>query len=454
MFVEKPFRSQEYATQPARSCLMPPWRIAMHPISRACTAVLALALTLAAPLAAASAEPLLPGRSVESLLDYAREHNPEFASMRHEAEAAGERAASAGALPDPKLRIELQDITKMDEQNASLLPGRVGRTRYQLMQELPWFGKRDLQREIAGLEAAAAKGKASGVWSELSARIKSAYARYYTIIQNERLTREILDLMARLEKVSQARYAGGLAAQSDAIRSQVEQTMLRNDLVMLENDKWMTQSRLNMLLARPAVAPLAEPERLRPLPQAVQLDYAALADRVRARNPQIHAEESRLKAAEKNRDLIYKNRYPDFAVGFAPMQTGKSVNEWEVMFEMNIPLQQSSRRAMEREAEAMLSAARSRKEAAANQVLSELAENLSGLEAARRTEALIVSSLLPQAELTYQSALASYENGKVDFATLLDAQRQIRAARQNQIKAQAEAQARLAEIERILGEEL
>ena len=82
-----------------------------------------------------------------------------------------------------------------------------------------------------------------------------------------------------------------------------------------------------------------------------------------------------------------------------------------------------------------------------------MAENLSALDAARRTEEVIANSLLPQAELTYRSALASYENGKVDFATLLDAQRQIRLARQNRIKAQAEAQARLADIERIAGEE-
>jgi outer membrane protein TolC len=61
---------------------------------------------------------------------------------------------------------------------------------------------------------------------------------------------------------------------------------------------------------------------------------------------------------------------------------------------------------------------------------------------------------LPQAELTFQAALAGYENGKVDFATLLDAQRQIRNAKQNVIKAQAEQQARLAEIERLVGGEI
>ena len=102
----------------------------------------------------------------------------------------------------------------------------------------------------------------------------------------------------------------------------------------------------------------------------------------------------------------------------------------------------------------MLAAALSRKEAAANQVLAELAENLSAIDAPRRTETLTASSLLPQAELSFRSALAGYENGKVDFATLLEAQKQIRLARQNEIKAQAEAQLRLAEIEKLLGEDL
>jgi outer membrane protein TolC len=61
---------------------------------------------------------------------------------------------------------------------------------------------------------------------------------------------------------------------------------------------------------------------------------------------------------------------------------------------------------------------------------------------------------LPQAELTFQSALAGYETGKVDFSSLLDAQRQIRKAKQDIIKAKAEQQARLADIERLIGEDL
>ena len=374
--------------------------------------------------------------------------------MRHEADASAERVTPAGALPDPRLRVELMDITRMGEQNATLSPSRVGSTKYTLSQEIPWYGKRDLKREIAELDAEGAQGRARGTWSEIAARLKAAHAQLYLVRRGESINREILDLMVRLERVAQVRYAGGLATQQEVIRAQVEQTAMRNDLIMLENEGAMLSARINMLLARPVSAPLTAPETLPALPVPARLDYATLEDRVRARNPRLFAEDAAIRSAEKKRELAYKERYPDFMLGVTPVQYQNSVKEWQLMVEFNIPLQQSSRRAMERESESMLAAARAKKEATANQVLSELAENLSGIEAARRTENLTTSSLLPQAELTFNSSLASYENGKTDFTTLLEAQQLILKARLSRTRAQSEAEIRPAEVERPLGEDL
>lgn len=413
--------------------------------------ILALATAFGSPVLAQDAA---LGANVDSLINYAKTRNPEYAAMQAEVEASGERVTPAGALPDPKFRTELRDITRMGEQSATLAPNRVGSTRYLLMQDIPWFGKRDLKREIAELEAEGAKGRALGTWADIAGRIKVNFAQLYYVHRNEQLTREILDLMTRLEKVAQVRYSGGLAAQQDVIRAQVEQTNMRNELIALETEQHHLHAQLNALLARPSNAPLQVPALLRKLPAPVALDYATLEERVRTRNPQLLADESKIKAAEKSRDLTYKNRYPDFTLGVSPIQYRSAIKEWELMVELNIPLQQSSRRAQERESESMLNAARSRKEATTNQVSAELAEALAGIEAARRTENLLTNSLLPQAELTFKAALAGYETGKVDFATLLDAQRQIRQARQNQLKAQVDAQMRLAEIERLLGEDL
>ena len=94
----------------------------------------------------------------------------------------------------------------------------------------------------------------------------------------------------------------------------------------------------------------------------------------------------------------------------------------------------------------MLAAAKERRQGVANQVIGELQENLVAFEAAEKQERLISDTLLPQAELTFRSALAGYENGKVDFATLLDAQKAIRLARQGQIKARVEQELSLIHI--------
>lgn len=417
------------------------------------TSVIAVLLAMAAP-AAINASEVLPGVSLEPMLALAKANNPEYASMRFEAQAAAERVTSAGALPDPKLRVELMDITKGDTRTATLWPNDVGSTRYTLMQDLPWFGKRDLKRDMAALEVDAVSGRVNATWSDLSTRIKTLHALRFYHHGNQELVRDVLALMMRLEKVTQVRYANGLAAQQDVIRAQIEQSNVRMELAALDNEGAQMDARLNALLGRPVGAPLADPAGWRALPPSEKLEVFALQERLRASNPALFEQASRIKVAEKARELAYKNRYPDFNVGITPTQMQSRVNEWSVMVEMNIPLQQASRRAQERESEAMLSAARVRQEALANQLLAELADSAAGINAAGKTGLLVATSLLPHAELTVSAALVAYENGKVDFATLLDAQRQIRLAKQSQLKAGYETQVRIAEIEKLLGEDL
>lgn len=411
---------------------------------------LLLALLLTA-LAAQGAEPL-PGASVESLLAAAREHSPDIRMVRLEAEAARERIQPAGALPDPVLRIELENITRNGSQNATLDPTRTGDTKYTLMQPLPFWGKRDLKRDVASAEARQADGRASDTWAEVASRIKTLYAQYWLTGQSLQLTRENIELTRRLEQIAQARYAGGLAAQQDAIRAQLERSAMDAELVGMESELHHQMVFINAMLARPSGAALAEPAALRTIP--ARLDGAVLNDRLLAANPLLAIEAARVGGAEKSRELAYRNRYPDLTLGVAPMQVGNRVDAWSLMLEMNLPLQQGTRRSQERESERMLEAAAARKEALGHRLQGDLNAALSNLEGARTTEQITRTRLLPQAELTFKSALAGYENGKVDFATLLDAQRQIRNARLALLRAQASQQIRLAEIERLLGEDL
>ena len=117
---------------------------------------------------AATVDEPIPGKTVDSLLAFARSRNPELASMRFEAEAATERIEPAGALPDPKLRTELMDITKSGEQNPTILPGRVESTKYTLMQSLPRAMLHETQTKIVTGWTYAIASRPVGVAIEVS----------------------------------------------------------------------------------------------------------------------------------------------------------------------------------------------------------------------------------------------------------------------------------------------
>jgi outer membrane protein, heavy metal efflux system len=415
--------------------------------------IAAWAMVLAMGCAWAQEAGPVPGADLAALLALARTNNREVAGMRLEAAAAQERVEQADALADPRLKFELQDVTRMGAQSPTLWPADVGSTRYTITQELPWFGTRALKRAQAGYAAQGAQSQAQTVWADVALRIKLAYLQLYVLQRNEALSREILGLVQGLEQMARSRYAGGLAPQQDALRAQTEQTALQGELIALQTEAHHTRARLNALLGRPIHAALAQAQSLRPLPAADQFDVEQLLQRALAHNPQLASDDARLQAADTAQALAQQGRYPSFTLGVAPTQFQNDVKTWDLMLEMNIPLQQGTRRAQEREALALREAAQARRDASLLQLQADLSENLDALLGAQRTEALLHSSLLPQSELSLQSALAGYEAGKLDFASVLEAQRQIRMARLSRIKAQAEGQARLAQLERLLGEE-
>ena len=418
--------------------------------SSASIALLVACIVLASPLQARAA----PGAGVDELLFLARERAPELAVMRLEAEAAAERIAPAGAFPDPTFRIELQDLDNEGRGFPVVLPNRVGATKYTVVQSLPWFGKRDSRRAAAQADAEAARLRIDESWLEIEMRLKTAYAQYWQATRVEQLTRDVLGLIERLEEIAQARYAGGLAPQQDAIRARTERTMIESELVALDGERARAIAMINAMLRRPTTAELAHPERLAEVPAPAALDFAGLVARVAARNPALGVEAARIESAEHARELAYRNRFPDVSIGVSPIQRGSRIAEWELMLEVAIPLQQGVRRGQEREAERMRDAAAARRVAAFERLKGELGASLAALESARRTESLIEGRLLPLAQVNFESALAGYENGKVDFAALLDAQRQIRNARLSIARAQAEQRMRLAELERIVGDAL
>ncbi len=411
---------------------------------RGCWALLAIAL-LCGPARAETP----PGTALAELLSLGQQVSPELAVARLEADAAAARAAAAGALDDPLVKLELQDL---DRRRGSLLPGKVGAVFYRVEQDFPLWGKRDLLRAVGAAEADSARERGRMVANELAARLRLGFAQHVLAAESLRVNATLDELLRTVAAAAQIRAAQMLGGQTDILVAEIERTRLAVERSGLERDRASAIARLNALLDRPAGAALATPRAFPPLPALAGLSLDALVARMEAANPELAAERAMRSAADGERKLADRAWYPDVTIGASVVDRGGTVTGYEAMVGVRLPLQWGVREARQREAGAKYRASDERIRGVIAKARGELAQAWEGLQAAVRNEQLLARRLLPQSEAAWQSGLAAYQAGRGEFAMLLEAARRLQQARLDLLGVRAEQQAMAAEIERIVGE--
>jgi outer membrane protein TolC len=405
-------------------------------------------LPLAIP---AQAQTAAPGATVEELLAIGRRLNPDIAAAGLEADAAAAKVQGADSLPDPTFTL-FSD--QNENRKGGLVPNRWGNLTYTVSQTFPLGGKRDLKKEIAGAEYRQAGSRRQAVEAELAARIKVAFADYYGATQAILVTREIQQVVQNLARASESRYTQNLGSQQDVLKAQVERATIEGELIRLESDRRRAQIRLNKLLNREAAAALAEPRILRPVPVAQGLQASDLVERARRTNPALALSAAQIEAADGNRRLVEKSWVPDLTAGIGVVQEQDRIFGYEATLMVNIPLRWGLRESQEREATMMAAAARSRRESTLLQLESDLGESVVVLGMLQKTASLLQQSTILQSRAAFQSGLRAFELGQGDILAVLDSHRRLRQAQLDLLRIQIEQQARLAEIERLIGEDL
>lgn len=380
------------------------------------TLCLALALALSAPHAAAQTQDV-PGRDVASIRRWLVENNPELRARALDAQAAAARVLPAGALPDPMVAVTLRDI---DPERPWSTPGSMTGNLVQVRQTVPLWGKRGLARDVADLEAQAVGAERDAEVREALARAEAAYARYWEAGAAIAVIDRRMALLEQVEEIAGVRYAVGLAPQQDAIRAQVVRTGLRAERLEREAARAEAIAALNGLLGRPADAPLHTPAAPPELPVRANAEAVSAAAAI-ASHPMLAARESMARAAETSAELQRRARRPDVTVGVGAMQRGDGIESLEVMLEVEVPFQRAARREREREANLRAEAAALRESAARRDLEARVGAALAQWRSARERRRLAEGPLRVQSDANFRSALAGYQNGEVDFATVLDA---------------------------------
>ncbi|HAV72230.1 MAG TPA: TolC family protein [Stenotrophomonas sp.] len=376
--------------------------------------MLAAALwTLALPVTAT--EPI-PGHSLESIRAWVLAHNPELRALDFEAQAAEARIQPAGALPDPTASVGFRGL---DPDKPWRSAGADRELDYALRQRFPLWGKRGLARTAASQDAVAVGLDRITTARDLLADAEAAYARYWHADQAVAILDRRIALLRQVEEIAGVRYALGRAAQQDAIRAQVEQTSLKRERIERLAAKQEAAATLNAVLGRRSDAPLVTPDEA-PRLTVHSASLAEALDRADG-HPAVRSQQARAAAAHTNVVLERRNRFPDLTLGVGAMQLGNGIESTELMLELEIPFQQRARRERERGSRLLEDAALARMDATLRAVEERSTTAWSQWTSARERRGLIENTLLPQADATWQSALASYQVGEVDFGTLLEA---------------------------------
>jgi outer membrane protein TolC len=394
------------------------------------------------------------GGTIDELVMIARQMNPELQVAALEAEAAAAKVEGAGSFADPKFQVVVMDWLRNRPGFLPSNPASGTTKKLYVTQELPFWGKRDLKREIAEANANKAAMLRRLVETELIAKIKVAYAEYHSAHLTMDMARDLSARIGTLARVAGARYGQAIGRQQDVTRAEVERSMLEAEIARMEGERTKARTRINRLLGRDLQAPLVEAPAARPVPPMEALDPAALEARLREANPEILVQLAAIDGSDKALSLAEKSWYPDFDVGVGAVKSQGDWQGYEAMVTVNLPLQWGLRNADIGEAKAMSAAARVKRDALARDAAASLADSLVGLQTARRIETLLKENQLPQAEIGFQAAAKSYELGRGEFLDVLTAEQQLWKSNIDLIKVRFDQQIRLAEIEKLVGGDL
>jgi outer membrane protein TolC len=408
-----------------------------------CRISLAVGLSLPALAGAASADALTP-RTLEDCLGLARAANRTLQAATSRADAARERVGAAAPLPDPRLMYGYYVSPEMMK----------GRQELTLTQELPFFGKRGLRRELARRDASAEAHAVRATALDVDFEVKSEFYRFVGLNETARVLDTEAGLLRRMRDVAQVRYSAGTSEQQDVLKIELSLSRLADEVTLNRRDLAGTRARLNELMGRAATDSLPDP--VWTMPDVRVIDQAAHADSALARRPEVAIAREEVARADASKRLATREYWPDFMLGVQyefggtqdPMIPWASEDWWQLQAGVGLPLWIGSRRAMSREADAMRRSAAYELEGARLRAAREVEEALARARAARERHDRFMHTILPQAEAAFASSEAGYRSGRVDFIDYLDSERMLLEMRKEFAMVTADLGIQMAALER------
>lgn len=351
------------------------------------------------------------------LLEDVLRHNPEIRAAQKHYEALRQRPDQVSGLPDPMLSVGYTSSgSPLPLAGLGLHP--TSNAGFMLSQALPFPGKRKLRGDIAHIEAQAAFLDYRAVQIQVLSRLKQAYHRLHSAYEILDVIERNRQLIRKLLRVAELRYASGQASQQDLLKAHTQLTILDTRLERVEQERRSAEAELNTVLARRPDFPVGRPASLAPATLRPSLEELMLW--ARSNSPLLQRQERMLRRAELALNEARKDVYPDATLSAGYFTMGAMPDMYQFRLDINLPAYYwRKQRAAVAEQAHNLSQSRRAFEALEQEVQFRIKDNYLMAHTSERLMRMYADLILPQAGFALEASLASYETGAVDFLTVL-----------------------------------
>ncbi|OQK18291.1 hypothetical protein AU255_10830 [Methyloprofundus sedimenti] len=388
------------------------------------TRLLVLLLTLVQPINSAANElkhtDSVNILSASQLVLLVLQANPRLNIAQASWQASLARIEQQSALDDPQFQYSFAPLTG-DSQKPNGQNLDFGQ-RFEISQKIPFPGKLFLRGEVAEYQAISQQQNIKTLQLLLASKAKTLFADSYFIHQAIAINQINQTLLQEFRDIALTQYSTGKVSKQDVLHAEVELTLLKHQTIVLQNEKKVILAQLNTLLNRPVDSPLSLPTQLsesNKLPDFKLLQKIALRSR-----PELKAITADINAYKTQNKLAALDYYPDLKVsaGYNSLWDNED-KRFNMGIGINIPLNQSKRRAAEQEAKANSQQAHWRKIDVEARINEELAVAYSQVEESLHLLHLYRQQLSSLANANLAAAKADYQSGKGDFLSLISSEK-------------------------------
>lgn len=390
--------------------------------------------------------------SLRAYLAYAYARSPSLRATFEEWRAATHRPRQERRLPEPTITYAAF-IRSVET--------RVGPQRHRLgaMQWFPWPTKLTAGGQAASLEALAAQRRFEGQALEIAAAVSSAYWKLWRVQRQREVLADEVQILGSLSEQIRVRVEVGGAELADLAQVDLMVSRTRDRLAGLDETEKVASARLVHVVGAPdgTATPVSPTE---PVVAEVSEPIEKLTAEA-SRHPRVETLAILSDAAGERVREARADRAPSFGVGVDWIITGESAampappdsgkDAVAVSLSVKVPLWARAYKASEDEARARSAAMRARAIDARNSVAAEVREQAARVSDDVRRVRVYETTLVPQAETTFESVLSSYAAGRSTVAELLLAERELIGLQDDLFAAEADYGMHIAQLESAVG---